>query len=251
MSHKEVAICIQIRDGNTRLPGKGSMVLETMPVYHHLMRNVGRCISFINKHSDKKFIKARCYFLVPSDEFVFWEELSDKGLKKYGITVIPGNPEDNMDVFYRYDKVFKSFKPSYIVRITGDCPFIPSALINKAINCAMSHQLDYISNVDDSYRTMPDGFDVEVISDEAFMWLSSHVDNELSRVWDREHVTTYLRRHPPDWMRRAVITGPFDLSDRKYSLDTKEDFKELSERYSNKRKKDSKARRDGLGVYEY
>lgn len=250
MSYKEVAVCIQIRDGNTRLPGKGTLWLDDKPVYEHLMKNVGRCISFINKHSEKKFIKAKCYFLVPFGEYLEWEALSDSTLKKYDITVVGGSPIDDSDVFYRFDRVFKSFKPNYIIRITGDCPFLPSALINKAVNCAITHKLDYISNVEERFRTMPDGFDVEVLSDEAFLWLSRKLETH-GQPGHKEHVTTYLRENAPSWMRRAVLTGTFDLSDQKYSLDTKEDFKLLLAKASSKRVKDAAARKEGLGVYEY
>lgn len=246
---KEIAICIQIRDGNTRLPGKGSMPLEGHPIYMHLIRNVGRCLNFINKHSDKKRLVAKCYFLVPFDEIYYWEEVCDREIKLFDVQVIPGHVSDNYDVFYRFNEVFKNYKPSYIARITGDCPFIPSALINKAINCATTHKLDYISNVDERYRTMPDGFDIEVLSDEAFLWLSQNIYKGYKS--DLEHVTTYLRRETPDWMRCATITAAFDTSDYKYSIDTQADFANVSTRYRDKKFKDDLARKDGLGTYEY
>ena len=246
---KSIAICIQIRNGSTRLPNKSSMNLEGEPVYKHLMRNVGRCVTFINKHSDKKGTRARVYFLVPFDEYEYWEVVCDKELRQYDITVIPGDPDNNSNVFYRYDQVFTMQKPDYIVRITGDCPFIPSALINKAINCAVSHKLHYISNVDEKYRTMPDGFDVEVINDEAFYWLKSNIKNGYDS--DYEHVTTYFRRCPPSWVRMASISGSFDLSSMKWSIDTRMDFEELSKLFGSKKVKDDLAKKDGVGVYEY
>ena len=246
---KKIAICIQIRDGNSRLPGKGSMLLQGEPIYAHLMRNVGRCVKFINKHAEKKGLMANVYFLVPFDEFEYWSIVTDKELKVYDIDVIPGDPEDNSNVFYRFQQLFQMKKPDYMVRITGDCPFIPSALINKAINCAVQHNLDYISNVDEKYRTMPDGFDVEVLSDEIFLWLCKNIDKGYQS--DREHVTTYLRRNPPNFARFAALTGSFDLSHMKWSIDTPTDFEELSKLFGKKKVKDDLAKMDGVGVYEY
>jgi len=245
---QEIAIAIQIRDSSTRLPGKGTMKLLDEPIYKLMIKNVGRCVSFINKHSDKKKMLALIYFLVPYNEFDIWDNLVKK-IPDYHISVIPGNPDDDMDVFYRYEKMFNLHKPNYIVRLTGDCPFIPSALINKAINCAVHHDLDYISNVDPRYRTMPDGFDVECISDEAFLWLSQNVDSGTKE--DREHVTTYLRKISPSWMRIATITGSFDQYDLKYSIDTKEDFDDLEKRFNFKVQKELLARKNGLYVYDY
>lgn len=249
MSKKIIAICIQIRDGNSRLPGKGSMLLQGEPVYKHLMRNIGRCQRFINKHSEKKGLLAKVFFLVPFDEYDYWEVVADKELKQYDITVLPGEVDDNNDVMARFETMFKFHKPDYIVRLTGDCPFLPSALINKAVNCAVVHNLDYVSNVDERFRTMPDGFDVEVMSDEAFLWLSNNIDEGYET--DREHVTTYLRRKAPDWLRQAIISGSFDLSASKWSLDTKADFEEMTKLYGRKVIKDTEAKKAGFGIYEY
>ena len=241
----DVAICIQIRDGNSRLPGKGSKKLQGRAVYQHLIKNVMKCAGFINSHSDKKNMTASVYFLVPHDEKEYWE--SCVKFAKANIIVFPGEPDKNMDVLERYKKVFAIEKPDWIVRLTGDCPFIPSALINKAVNCAVNHRLDYVSNVDERFRTMPDGFDVEVISDKCFLWLSQQSVSDS----DKEHVTTHIRSNTQHWMRMAVITGVFDTSDYKYSIDTQEDFDEVDYRFGSKLRKDKAAKAAGYGVYEF
>jgi len=241
----DVAVAIQIRDGNTRLPGKGSKRIQGKPIYQHMIKNVLKCVDFINSHKDKKNINASVYLLVPYDEFNYWKQAMSDISKP--VVVIPGEPDRNMDVLERYKTLFRIKKPDFIVRLTGDCPFIPSALINKAVNCAVNHRLDYVSNVDERYRTMPDGFDVEVISSECFLWLSKMASSDS----DKEHVTTYIRENVQKWMRVAVITGVFDTSDYKYSIDTKEDFEHVEQRVSDKFAKDRAARNMGYGIYEF
>lgn len=240
-----VAVCIQIRDGNTRLPGKGSKMLRGKPVYEHMIDNVSKCINFINNHKVKKNVQAQLILLVPFDEYKEWclrVSLLGKDVK-----VFCGEENLNMDVLIRFKKMFRILKPNYIVRLTGDCPFIPSALINKVINCAANHKLDYISNVDEQLRTMPDGFDVECISDECFLWLSERTVSDS----DKEHVTTHIRANVQPWMRVAVISSIFDTSDYKYSIDTEQDFSEVEKRLRLKQKKDKQAKEKGYGIYEF
>ena len=241
----DIVVCIQIRDGSSRLRGKGSKLLCGKPVYEHMIENVSRCINFINNHKVKKNMQAQLVLLVPFDEYKTWcLRVSTMGKD---IKVFCGEENSNMDVFSRFKKVFNILKPNYMVRLTGDCPFIPSALINKIVNCAANHKLDYISNVDAALRTMPDGFDVECISDECFLWLC---ERNLSDS-DKEHVTIHIRNNVQPWMRVAVISSIFDTSDYKYSIDTIEDFNEVEKRLRLKQKKDKEAKSKGWGIYEF
>ena len=240
-----VAVCIQIRDGNSRLPGKGSMKLRGMPIYEHMINNISKCINFINNHKVKKNIQAQLILLVPADEYKKW--CMNVSLLGKDVKVFAAEEAETSDVLARFRKVFLALKPNYIVRLTGDCPFIPSALVNKAVTCAVNHRLDYISNVDPEIRTMPDGFDVEVITDECFLWL---LEREVSAS-DKEHVTTHIRKHFQPWMRVATIGSVFDTSDYKYSIDTQEDFDDMDKRIRLKQKKDKIAKAKGYGIYDF
>ena len=68
-------------------------------------------------------------------------------------------------------------------------------------------------------RSYPDGLDVEVFSFAA-----------LERAWkeakltsDREHVTTYVRKHP-DTFQLANVRNNKNLGDKRWTLDRPEDF---------------------------
>ena len=241
----DITICIQIRDGSSRLPGKGTRKLVNKPTFLHQIDNVHRCVSFINKDKLKKNIQASLVLLVPFDEYKDWC-LRVATLGK-NIKVFCGEEGKNMDVLYRFKKAFNILKPNYIVRLTGDCPLVPSALVNKAITCAVNHRLDYISNVDPEIRTMPDGFDVEVMSDECFLWLA---ERKVSKS-EKEHVTTHIRSNFQSWMRVATITGSIDTSDYKLSIDTEDDFLSIEKRLNLKIKKDKIAKQKGYGIYEF
>ncbi len=124
------------------------------------------------------------------------------------------------DVLARYAEAANFYKPDYVVRITGDCPLIPSYVISRIVSLAVQHRYDYISNVDERFRTALDGIDCEAIS----YRLLQAIDDEAHEPRDREHVTTYLRRSPPDWAQMGAVVNYFDHSDMKLSVDTREDL---------------------------
>ena len=82
---------------------------------------------------------------------------------------------------------------------------------------------DYISNVDERFRTTLDGADCEVISRR----LLDDTAQRATAPSDREHVTTLIRREPPAWAKIGVVLNHFDLSWIKLSVDTEEDLERV------------------------
>lgn len=124
------------------------------------------------------------------------------------------------DVLTRYVQAAKSYKSDYIVRITSDCPMIPSGLITKHIFTATNHGLDYTTNTFPAARTYPDGFDCEVISSRLLNWL----DETAEHIKHREHVTNLLHEIRPDWCKKGGGYGPVDNQHLKLSIDEKADY---------------------------
>ncbi len=107
-----------------------------------------------------------------------------------------------------------------VVRITGDCPLIPSYVISRIISLACQHDYDYIANVDERFRTSIDGTDCEVISERLFR----EADGAATDAYDREHVTTWIRKNYPEWAKIGAVLNYFDHSNLKFSVDTKDDL---------------------------
>ena len=223
------------------------MKIDNKELIFHMIDNVNKGIEKINKHKFKNNTECSVFILVPDDEYEFWKE------KLTGQNIAGVISGDENDVFSRYEKLFRRESPNYIMRLTADCPFIPHQLITKTINTVVNRRLDYLSNVDEDLRTMPDGFDVEIMSNEAFCWLMDNIYAYGSRS-DLEHVTTYLRANKQGWMKFGILSYVLDMSDtteHKYSVDTKEDFDTLQRIYVEKIKKDLLAKKKGYGVYDY
>lgn len=221
----KVLIGIQARSTSERFARKSFAEFVDGTMTELVLRNARKaCEYLLNKsRPPRPFFSVSVALLIPTGD----------PLKEYSndVSVIEG---DEFDVLSRYEKAFEEYSPDYLVRITGDCPLLPETLITKAIiSCATPNNLDYVSNVDQRYRTFPDGYDVEVMSASAFSYLSLTARDP----YDREHVTTLLRSNPPHWLKVGHIIGRNDFSDLKISVDTKDDFAVCKRMYESLRSK--------------
>ena len=83
----------------------------------------------------------------------------------------------------------KKFKSKYILRVTADCPFVDSNLVDKLFKYFKSKKVNYASNTNPP--SFPDGFDIEIFDfnslKEAF--------KKAEKIKDLEHVTPFLIRN--------------------------------------------------------
>jgi spore coat polysaccharide biosynthesis protein SpsF (cytidylyltransferase family) len=165
--------------------------------------------------SQNKAISARVAILVP-----YGDKIKDELQHKY--TVIEG-PEQN--VFLRYQKAMGLYSPDYMVRITGDCVWLPSRVISKHIRDAVKYDADYTSNV--IIRTFMEGYDCEVLSSNLFIWLMQ----QNLKPHHLEHVTSYVYEKlqenelPKDFKIHTVL-NEFDSSEIKTSIDTPQEYEQ-------------------------
>lgn len=168
VNKKNIAI-IQARLGSSRLENK--IFLK--------FRNETSLSFLINRISKSKLI----------DEIVVAIPKNKKNLKlknyikKKGYKFFEGKEND---VLNRYYKTAKKFKADNIIRITADCPFHDSNLIDHAIKIFNEKKIDFLSNYNPP--TFPDGFDLSIMSFNALKKA-----NKFARTsYDREHVVPYI-----------------------------------------------------------
>jgi spore coat polysaccharide biosynthesis protein SpsF len=124
---------------------------------------------------------------------------------------------DEADVLARYHLAARATDADVIVRITGDCPLIDPAIVDRVVERFAAGDVDYVSNV--MTRTFPRGLDTEVFAraalDAAF--------TEARDPAEREHVTPFIWRRPQRF-RLANVAHATDLSRHRWTVDTEEDF---------------------------
>jgi spore coat polysaccharide biosynthesis protein SpsF len=214
INYKTISIIIQARSTSQRFPGKIFAKIGAKQVLQHVIDACNNSASYVNAYTHKHKMVCNVALVIPENDGI---------LKLYSKQEIIQGSE--ADVLGRYKKASDQLGSDYVVRITSDCPFVPPYVISKAINIAVDQCLDFLTNADPRFRTAPDGHDVEVISKRLLDWLDENAKDPV----DREHVTSHLTNHLPDWAQKADIVGFVDMftAGIKLSVDTREDLDRL------------------------
>lgn len=201
-SNQKIVIVVQARMGSTRLPGKSLRLILGQPLLGYLIERLKR-------------VKLADELIVATTNADADQAIADFCIKK-AVLCIRGSEEDVLD---RYKQAADSGKATVIVRISGDCPLIDPAVVDKVIKQFIdrSPEVDYVSNT--LTRTYPRGMDVEVMSKQALD--KAHKEAKLPE--EREHVTPYIYRHP-ELFHLLNVPLPGDLSNLRLTVDTQEDF---------------------------
>jgi spore coat polysaccharide biosynthesis protein SpsF len=207
---KNIIIGIQSRSDSTRLPRKAFELIGGKTMTDRVIDACKRAAAFLNREPHGWYTDV--VLLTPEGDAVA-KSFSHR------CPVVEGPA---LDVLARYQLAVERFNAAYIVRVTGDCPLIPSHLITKLIKLGRSAGYDYLSNADERFRTSVDGADCEVISRTLFDEMAA----EASTPYDREHVTPWARRQKAPWKIGAAIEF-FDQTDKKLSVDTPEDLERV------------------------
>ncbi len=133
--------------------------------------------------------------------------------------------EDN--VLERFYLTAQKFKSNDIIRITGDCPFMESELIDNMINKYYEGNYEYLSNIlNINERTYPRGLDIEIFS---FKLLEETYD-KVDDNFNKEHVTTYMRDNYQMY-KYYNYQNDKDYSQYRVTVDTREDFELIYKLY--------------------
>lgn len=230
----KVLIGIQARSTSSRLPNKGMALIGGTTMTQHVLDRVRESVSYLERNS-RVPMEILTALVVPTGDRLA-EEYRNK------VLVFEGSEHD---VLSRYKVAFDSVKPDFLVRITGDCPKVPGHIITAHVLRSASGNLDYCSNVDERWRSEPDGWDCEVISARGFQYILENAKEKS----DREHVTIYMRKSPPKWAKIGAFIGTEDRSKTKCSVDTQEDLDRVRETHDVIEKKIADARREGYVVF--
>lgn len=199
---------LQARTSSTRLPYKVLRPILGVPMLTHQINRILK-----SKLIDKLLVATSNE---PSDN-----ELTSL-VTDLGIDVYRGSLNNVLDRFYH---AAEPYKPSHVVRITGDCPLLDSEVIDKVIQKHIETKSDYTSNV--TPPTFPDGMDVEIMTFTALKqaWKNVQLNS------DKEHVTPYIKNHP-ELFKIENYDSIKDYSHMRWTVDEPEDFEFAEAIYS-------------------
>jgi len=199
-----IVAILQARMTSTRLPGKVMKPILGMPMIGRHIERLNRCESL-----DRIVVATS-------------RDPSDDGLATYceslGVRIFRG-PLD--DVLSRFAGAAAANGATHVVRLTADCPLTDPGVIDACVWRHIETGADYTSNTIE--RSYPDGLDVEVMTAAALKTMQA----EAKDPYEREHVTPFLYRHP-ERFQIAQLVQSAQRSDRRWTVDTPEDFEFVS-----------------------
>ncbi len=191
---------IQARMSSSRFRGKVLELLHGIPLIVYMVRRAARAQLL----DDVVVVTSTD----PTDD-----EL-EVALKTAGVRAFRG---DLHDVLRRYVDAARSERATEVVRLTGDCPLIDPAIIDRVIALRRSSGSDYASNIDPP--TYPDGLDVE-----CFSWAAlERADDLAGEQPEREHVTLWMRSKAAG-LARANLRAVADFSHMRLTVDYPDDL---------------------------
>lgn len=201
-----IGIIVQARMGSTRLPGKVLKPIGKITLLEFLLTRL------------KKSKKVDKIIIATTDKPV--DNDIEKIAVKNKIGIYRGSENDVLD---RYYQAAKKYSLDTIVRITGDCPFADSEIIDQVVKLFEEKKVEYASNVDPP--TYPDGFDIEVFTFHSLQeaW------KKATKESDREHVTPYIRDY--NLYPKTNLLNSEDLSKIRLTVDNIEDYQVINEIY--------------------
>lgn len=106
-----------------------------------------------------------------------------------------------------------------LVRISGDSPFLPGALVGRVLALFGDARPDVATNV--FPRGFPPGASVEALS----VAVLGRLDAEVRDAADREHVTTFVYRHPDRFTITNLGAADPSWASVRLTVDTEEEWR--------------------------
>ena len=195
----KVVALVQARMGSTRLPNKVMKPICGIPMVERLLSRLSHAKE-VSQIVVATSVDERNQPLV-------------EHVRKLGYSCEQGSENDVLD---RFVQAARAHQADAVVRITGDCPLVDPGLVDEAVRRFKAAGVDYFSNINPP--TYPDGLDIEVCTFKSL----EQAGQETSKLFDREHVTPYLRE--PGRFNTASMQHSQDLSAVRWTVDEPADF---------------------------
>ncbi len=202
-------VIIAARMGSTRLPGKAILPVGGIPMLVFLIRRL------------KNSRLANRIILATTNRSL--DNVLESWAKVEGIDVFRGSQDD---VMARFVGAAEWAGGDYVVRVTADCPLVDGKLLDYCLEYCGSHLPFDLATTKKAFSafdsSFPVGLDFEIYRSATMSEIHS---SRLPSPEDREHLTSYIYKHPADY-RIISIKPPAWLpdSDYEFTIDSAEDY---------------------------
>jgi len=194
-------VIIAARSGSKRLPGKALLPLFGIPVIVLIIRRLRT-----SRKADKIVFATTD---LPEDDVLA------EVVRKEGIDVFRGASED---VLSRYVNAALRYDFNYVVRVTGDCPFVDGETLDQVLEQCVKFPSFDLATTKPNY---PHGIDYEIYPKKILEEINKlDITSE-----DREHHLNYIYNHKSSF-RIYRLQPPAELlcDETLFLLDTTSDY---------------------------
>ena len=196
----KILAIVQARQNSKRLPNKVLLKIQGLSI-----------VEIIYKRLCNSKLLDDIIFAIPSKDNELKNFLLNKNIK-----VFCGS-ENN--VTQRFFNCAKKFNGKIIVRITADCPFVDSKMLDEMLEVFINSKIDFMSN--GLKPSFPDGFDIEIFTFNALK--KAFYGNKTLR--EREHVTFFITNRKNKFkLLNFSKRNYLNLSNIRLTLDNEFDF---------------------------
>ena len=200
---KNIHAIIQARLGSNRLKNK-----VLMKIYDN-----ETTLSLLIKRLNKSKIINKIIFAIPKNKS---NDRLHEYLNQFQVNIFRGSEKN---VFKRFFDAAKFYNSEIIIRLTGDCIFIDTLILDTQIHNLINDKYDFITNTNPS--TFPDGLDYEIFNYKCLKYSNSLIKTPFQK----EHVTPVMKYSSK--LKIKNIENKIDLSEIKLSIDTLGDLNKI------------------------
>ncbi len=204
---QNTAIIISCRFSSKRLPGKAMLKFGNITAISLLIHRLKKSTNF------KKIILATS--INPEDDVL------EKEVKSHGIHIFRGELDN---VLNRNLMAAIKFDVDYIIRVTGDCPFICGEFIDGCINQIK----EYKNEIYTTKGNFPQGIDIELFPRSLLEILNK---KEKLPVRYKEHMLSYFYEKSHEYSIKYFINYYGGKLEGIYTMDSPVDYKRLKKEY--------------------
>lgn len=193
-------VILAARTGSTRLPGKALLPLRDIPMIALLIRRLKKSTMV------SRIILATTE--LPEDDRLVELAQSEE------IDCFRG---DTNNVVKRFVQAAETFHLEYVVRVTGDCPFVDGPTLDYCLQICDRHDFDIAS----TKTRFPVGIDFEIYRAEAMQ----HLHKEQLTPEEREHLTLGMYNRPSQHTILPLYPpSEWESTDTHFTVDTRNDY---------------------------
>jgi len=194
-------VILAARTGSHRLPGKALLPLKELPMIVFLIRRL-KTSTKVNR-------------IILATTKLMEDDILAELAKTEEIDSFRG---DTDDVVLRFVEAAHAFKLEYVVRVTGDCPFVDGPSLDYCLAaCDRYDSFDIAS----TKKRFPVGIDYEVYN----AWAMRQLHSSGLSPEEREHLTLGMYNHPEQY-KTIPLFPPADWpqTDTEFTVDSQEDY---------------------------